>query len=530
MATKGTADTSLVKGAYTKTSYDNQKIIEFKKCLDPKTGYEYFLRNFYYIQHPVTGRELFNPFPYQEELMHNYHNYRFGINMLGRQMGKTTVAAGYLLWFAMFNPDKTILVAAHKATGAQEIMRMIRHGYEHCPDHIRAGSTKYNEGTLEFDNGSRIISDTTTETTGRGKAISLIYLDEFAFVPDRIATEFWSSLAPTLSTGGKCIITSTPSSDEDTFATIWHGAVDTLDEHGNENPDGIGRNKFKAFKATWDKRTDRPPEFEAEQRAQIGDDTFEREHNCEFIIHEETLINPLVLAGMTERAEDPLFHQGAVRWYKRPTPGCMYLLSLDPSMGTGGDNAAIQVLEMPTMYQVAEWCHNKTPIEDQLRIMKEIMEFLVGSGAPYIYWSVENNTLGEAALVVIRDTGEENFPGEFLTEPKKPMAGRRMRQGFNTTARNKLEACARLKRMIEQEMFRVRSKPLISELKTFIAKGNSYAAKSGQKDDVVMSMILMVRMIDYISSFEDEVYEAVNSSIHIDEDDDYNSPMPMGMI
>lgn len=205
-------------------------------------------------------------------------NHRFYSN--GILSHNTTVAAGYLLWYAMFHADSTILVAAHKGSGAYEIMKMIRYAYELCPDHIRAGATAYNKGSLDFDNGSRIVSSTTTETTGRGMALTLIYLDEFAFVAPNVAKEFWTSLSPTLSTGGKCIITSTPNSDEDTFATIWRGANDTLDEHGNALPDGVGKNGFKAYIATWDKRPDRPEDFEKTQREQLGTEKFEREHEC----------------------------------------------------------------------------------------------------------------------------------------------------------------------------------------------------------------------------------------------------------
>jgi hypothetical protein len=151
-----------------------------------------------------------------------------------RQTGKSTSAAGYLLWYAMFVPDSTILVAAHKYTGAQEIMQRIRYAYELCPNHIRAGATSYNKNSLEFENGSRIVAQTTTETTGRGMSLSLLYADEFAFVPPNVASEFWTSISPTLSTGGKAIITSTPNSDEDQFAQIWKEANYQFDEFGNE--------------------------------------------------------------------------------------------------------------------------------------------------------------------------------------------------------------------------------------------------------------------------------------------------------
>jgi hypothetical protein len=131
--------------------------------------------NFFHIQHPIRGKMLYHPFDYQKRLIDTYHNYRFSISMMPRQTGKSTSAAGYLLWYAMFVPDSTILVAAHKYTGSQEIMTRIRYAYELCPDYIRAGCTSYNKLSLDFENGSRIVSATTTENTGRGMSISLLY-------------------------------------------------------------------------------------------------------------------------------------------------------------------------------------------------------------------------------------------------------------------------------------------------------------------------------------------------------------------
>jgi hypothetical protein len=187
--------------------------MEFARCADPVTGPEYFMSNYFYIQHPVKGKMLYHPFEYQQRLIDTYHNNRFSISLMPRQTGKTTSAAGYLLWFAMFRPDSTILIAAHKYTGAQEIMQRVRYAYELCPDWIRAGVTSYNKGSIDFENGSRIVSQTTTETTGRGMSITLLYCDEFAFVRPTIAKEFWTSISPTLSTGVKAIINSTPNSD-----------------------------------------------------------------------------------------------------------------------------------------------------------------------------------------------------------------------------------------------------------------------------------------------------------------------------
>ena len=182
---------SLVKNPYTKTVFKTDKELQdFIKCCDSQTGYLYFMDNFFYIQHPTKGSMVYHPWPYQKRLIETYNKYRFSISLMPRQSGKSTSAAGYLLWYAMFNPDSTILIAAHKYTGAQEIMQRIRYAYENCPDHIKAGVTTYNKGSLDFENGSRIVSATTTENTGRGMSISLLYLDEFAFVRPTLLNSF----------------------------------------------------------------------------------------------------------------------------------------------------------------------------------------------------------------------------------------------------------------------------------------------------------------------------------------------------
>jgi hypothetical protein len=459
---------ALVKKGHAQIAYTAQQKEELRRCLNPVSGPMYFLENYFYLQHAKKGKMLFVPYDFQKELINNYHNYRFSINMCSRQMGKclaesmnvtvknnktnkiydlpigifyefnlakkqglkysidcyerkndqttifhvtesdfkknprmyklseqverkftnqidlddewsietdtgwqpleqvsqtipyerwslltesgltldsadnhivfdnnyqevfvqdllpgdiiitkngpesiinvskkdivenmydvsvnspdhrfysngilshnTQCAAGYLLWKGMFVPDQTILIASNKYTGAAEIMQRLRYAYEHVPDFIRAGVTTYNKGSIEFDNGSRIISATTTETTGRGMAISLLYCDELAFVRPSISKQFWTSISPTLSTGGGAIITSTPNSDQDQFADLWFGANKTIDAVGNETDVGI--NGFKAFKATWDEHPDRDEEWAIRERNSIGELKFRIEHLC----------------------------------------------------------------------------------------------------------------------------------------------------------------------------------------------------------------------------------------------------------
>lgn len=517
-------DDKLVKRAYTKVSYTKEQIDELRACMDPVTGPEYFLSNYMYIQHPTRGREKLTLYPFQIELINTYHGYRKSVNMVSRQMGKTTVAAGYLLWYAMFNDDAMILIASNKYDSAQEIMHRVRYAYESVPDHIRAGVTGYAKRSIDFDNKSRIQATTTTANTGRGTSLSLVYLDEFAFVEPNIAKEFWTSLSPTLSTGGKCIITSTPNTDEDQFADIWHGANKLVDALGNETQ--IGVNGFRPYISTWEAHPERDIVWADSERAALGDERFLREHECQFITFEETLINPIKLKDL--ESKQPIRKSGQVRWYSEIRPELTYVVALDPSMGTGGDNAAIQVIELPTLNQVAEWSNNKAPVEEQVRTVKEILTELYNAGKPELYWSVESNTLGEAALVVIRDTGEENFRGTMLHDPKNRLQGRTGRRaGFVTTHKSKLEACAKLKFLVESNKMKLNSRGILSELKVFVSRGNSFEARIGQTDDLIMAMLLAIRMTDYISTWDDKSQAAINSDISSGDDNSYDAPMPI---
>lgn len=515
-------ESDLIKKPHKKATYTQKQLDDFRKCVDPVTGPFYFISNFFYVQHPKKGKVLYRPFSYQIRLIDAYHNNKRVVAMMPRQCGKTVTAAGYLLWAAMFNSDQTILIAAHKFSGASEIMSRIRYGYESVPDYIRAGITEYNKQSIIFDNGSRIMAQTTTETTGRGLSISILYSDEMSSVRPTIAREFWTSCSLTLSTGGKAIVTSTPNNSDDLFADIWHSANKTEDEYGNTIPNGLGINGFKAITARWNEHPDRDEAWADEQRELVGDERFAREILCEFVSFDETLINPFVLNKL--QGIDPMFVQGQVRWYGQPTKGNIYLCALDPSMGTGGDPAAIQVFEAATNKQIAEWCHNKTSIENQVKLLKEITTFLTGitEESTDVYWSVENNTVGEAVLVCIRSVGEENIPGIFLSETIKPGQTRKFRKGFNTTNSSKLTACAKLKSLLEHNKIHLYSKKLISELRTFVSVENTYKAKVGETDDLVTSTITIIRMMETLKDFIPDLQE-------IREVSEFNMPLPFLM-
>ena len=224
----------------------------------------------------------------------------------------------------------------------------------------------------------------------------------------------------------------------------------------------------------------------------------------------------------------PIVNMGQTRWYKKMDPQKTYVVSLDPAMGTGGDNAAIQVVELPTFEQVAEWKHNTTAIPQQIRILRDICTHIkeeTQSTGSNIYWSVENKTIGESAILVINDFGDENIPGMFVSEPIRKGHIRKFRKGFNTTHRTKISACARLKSMVEKGKLKINSKPLITELKAFVASGSSYKAKTGENDDLVSAMLLAMRIVTVLKDWDPKIYTSFSQA---DEDTaDRVYPLPL---
>ena len=296
------------------------------------------------------------------------------------------------------------------------------------------------------------------------------------------------------------------------FATLWKQSQDKFDEHGNEAE--LGSNGFHGYTCLWNEHPDRDEEWKQAELSRIGEERFRREYGCEFLVYDETLINSIFLSTLD--GKEPIMNMGQTRWYEKINSESIYVIALDPAMGTGGDNAAIQVYELPSYKQVGEWKHNMTGIPQQVRILKDISTYIKDeSGNPNgsnIYWSVENNTIGESALLVIQDFGEDSIPGMFVNEPIRKGHIRKFRKGFNTTHKTKISACARLKSMIERNKMTIHSKPLISELKSYVASGSSYRAKTGEKDDLVSASLLAMRIIQVLKDWDPKVYTSFSQA------------------
>lgn len=251
--------------------------------------------------------------------------------------------------------------------------------------------------------------------------------------------------------------------------------------------------------------------------------------NCEFLVFDETLISSIKLASL--EGSEPIMKMGQCRWYKKVDPRSTYVVALDPSLGTGGDPAAIQIIELPSFDQVAEWHHNLSTVQTQARVLRDLCKYIndtcidsTGQQAT-IYYSVENNSVGEAALVAINELGEESIPGLFLSEPIRKGHVRRFRKGFNTTHTSKINICAKIKHLIESGRMKLHSKSLISELKTYVAKGITFSGKSGSHDDLVASLLLAVRMIMVLQDWDPSIYDRMREEA----EDEYDMPMPIYM-
>lgn len=524
-----------VKRPNSKDDYTNeQNLLDLLDCVEDPL---YFMKNFMKVQHATRGSMLFSPYPYQEKIIDAFHKNRNVIIMTGRQQGKTTCAAGFLLWKAMFTPDMTILIVANKYLQALEIMERIRFTYENIPNHIRAGVTEYNKGNITFDNGSRIISRATSSDAGRGLSISLLYCDEFAFIPPNKQKDFWSSVRPVLATGGSCIVTSTPRNDEDQFAQIWKSAIDTTDQYGNPKEDGLGKNGWKAVESPWTDMIgydpNRTEEWAEQERYSLGNARFLQEYECKFYSDEETLVHPMTLKRISDHTKDPLFYVGTTRWYAEPKANKGYLVTLDPATGTGGDSAAIQVFQLgPEIVQVAEWSHDNTPPRGQVKTLLQTLLFIDQTlrdmddqmGEPEIYWSFENNGVGAAIGQVVEHTGEERFPGYLVSDKRK--AGSKNVQKGMFTSRGKAAECARLKSLIESDRMKINSRNLVRELKFFIATDNTFKAKQGEHDDLVSATLLVVRLLDLVMRWEDKSTNDLRE--HIDDEEIMQiDPMPI---
>lgn len=484
-----------IKRPGTLIEYTPEQIQELKKCAEDVC---YFCENYIRIQHPVKGSVPFLLYPYQKVMLRMYQDERYSIVLSARQTGKSITSAMYLLWFAMFHSDKTILIASNKNAGAMEMIHRIRFAYEELPLWLKPGVLEdgWNKHNVGFDNGSRIVSTATSEDSGRGMAISLLFLDEFAFVAPNIQDLFWTSISPTLSTGGSCIVTSTPNGDSNLFAQMWRAAEcgTTVGEHEEVQ---IG---FQPLRVRWDEPPGRDERFKEEQIAILGELKWLQEYECEFLSSDALLISSLILTQLTERIKDDGKEVNGFHFWQEIKAGETYLVGVDPSTGSGSDFSVIEVFHFPSMHQVAEYRTNTMSSPEVYRKLKWVIGLMERLGCTS-YFSVENNGVGEGIIALfINDEDPPHF-SEFVSDDTSS------RLGMNTNSRTKINSCVNLKEMIEKDRIKIKSLTLLTELKSFVRKKGSYEAQVGSTDDCISSTLIITRILEEIAAYEQDAFD-----------------------
>ena len=494
-----------IKKAGEATEFTPEQVMELKRCAEDPV---YFARTYVKIQHPTRGAIKFDLYDYQVEMMRAFQNNRYNIIMSARQTGKSITSAIFLLWFAIFHFDKKILIASNKNKGAMEMIHRIRYAYENLPLWLKPGVTDdgWNKHSVAFDNDSRIDSTATSEDSGRGESISLLYLDEFAFVKPGIQDEFWTSILPTLSTGGSCIMSSTPNGDSDLFATLWRAAnvkleMEFEDESGNDH-----NLTFVPKHIPWDAPPGRDEAFKQQQIELIGELKWKQEYECEFLSSDALLINSMVLTSLTPIIEKikPITEVRGIKFYKQIIKGGTYLIGVDPATGTGRDFSVIEVFEFPTMEQVAEFRSNSMSSAFLYQKLKNLIKFIEKEDTT-IYFSVENNGVGEGVIALYEadETPPEN--AEFVSETGKK------RYGMTTTKKVKMRACLILKELVEKANLRINSFHLLTELKSYVRRLGSYSAQRGSTDDAISAVLVVVRLIQEMATYEQDAYDKLYS-------------------
>lgn len=500
-----------LKRAFATDEYTGQQVIELRKCtVDPV----YFMQTYIRVVDPKRGVVPFTLFDYQVKMVRTIHENTDSCILASRQLGKTTVVAMYLLWFAMFNQDKLCIIASKAMNHAVEIMSRIKYAYEELPSWLKAGCKFYNRTSIEFDNGSKIKSEATSEKTGRGSSPSILFIDEIAFISKRIQDELWASLAPALSTGGKFILTSTPNGDSDLFAQIWRGA-------------NSGQNSFVPIQAMWHEHPDRGEQYYNEMLGKLGELKCRQELGCEFLSSEALLINSMRLQYL--KHVTPLWESLGFKFFVPEEElggrNKIYMVSLDPATGSGKDFSAIEIFDFPGLNQIAEYRTNDINIPMLYAKLSWLLRRLTAAtsnGRAEVLWTFERNGIGEAVSALY-------FNDEHQVEAAELVSDNPNKFGVFTSGKQKILAALQLKNLIEKntDPITINSRDLIFELKHFIAKGGSYEAKLGATDDCVMATLGIMRLLKRLSEYNEEAFQKVNEYVDPDAPmDQSNEPMP----
>ena len=498
-----------LKKANTEIQFTEENVKEFLKCKDDPV---YFARKYIKIVNVDEGLVPFDMWPFQEKLIKNFHKNRFNICMMPRQTGKSTTSVSYLLHYAIFNDNINIGILANKAATARDLLGRLQTAYENLPKWMQQGIVAWNKGSMDLDNGSKIMAASTSAAAVRGMTFNIIFLDEFAFVPNHIADDFFSSVYPTISSGKstKIIIVSTPKGMNH-FYRMWHDAE-------------RGKNEYKPTEVHWSEVPGRDAKWKAQTIANTSEQQFKVEFECEFLGSVDTLIAPSKLKAMAYN--DPIQTNGHLMVYETPIKKRDYIITVDVARGISKDYSAFVVFDITEFpYRVvAKYRDNE--IKPML-FPSVIMDVALAYNEAFVLCEV--NDIGDQVASILQyDLEYENvlmcaMRGRSGQIVGTGFSGKKTQLGVKMSVTVKKVGCSNLKTLIEEDKLQILDYDIISELTTFVQKRQSFEAEEGCNDDLAMCLVIFSWLVaqEYFKEMTDNdvrkrIYEEQKNQIEQD--------------
>ena len=498
-----------LKKAGTEIQFTKKQVHEWIKCKEDPL---YFALNYIQIINLDEGLVPFSMYDFQKEIMKDFHENRFNIAKLPRQTGKSTTVVAYLLHYALFNDSVNIGILANKASTARELLGRLQLAYENLPKWMQHGILVWNKGNVELENGSKILAASTSASAVRGMSFNILFLDEFAFVPNHVAEQFFASVYPTITSGKstKVIIISTPNGMNH-FYKMWEDARN-------------GKNGYVTNEVHWSQVPGRDAKWKEETLKNTSKRQFAQEFECDFLGSADTLISPAKLQAIP--FEDPIQSNAGLDVYERAKEGHEYIITVDVARGIGGDYSAFIVFDITTLpYKiVAKYRDNEIkPVLFPSVILQVAKEYRF----PYIL--VEVNDIGDSIAATLNYDLE--YPNVLMCA-MRGRAGQIVGQGFSGNKTQlgvkmsitvKKLGCSNLKALLEDDKLTFKDFDILRELTTFIQRKQSWEADDGYHDDLVMCMVLFSWLVmqDYFKEMTDQdvrrrIYEEQRNQIEQD--------------
>ena len=498
-----------LKKVGTDINFTQEQIQEYLKCKEDPV---YFAKTYIKIISLDEGIVPFKMWDFQEELIEKFHEHRFNIAKLPRQTGKSTTCVSYLLHYVLFNDNVNVGILANKLSTARDLLGRLQLAYEQLPMWMQQGIITYNKGSMELENGSKILAASTSASAVRGMSFNIIFLDEFAFIPNHIAEAFFSSVYPTITSGTKTkvIIISTPNGMNH-FYKLWVDAQK-------------GRNGYAWSEVHWSKVPGRDAKWKEQTIANTSERQFTQEFDCEFLGSVDTLITAAKLRTLTY--DDPLTTNGSLDVYENPVRDHDYIICVDVSRGLAQDYSAFVVIDIthaPWRLVAKYRDHDVRPM-----VYPNII-FNVATNYNKAYVLTEVNDIGEAVSgSLFYDLEYENvlmcaMRGRAGQIVGQGFSGNKTQMGVKMSKTVKAQGCSNLKTLIEDDKLLVKDYNIVSELTTFIQNKQSFEADEGYNDDLVMCLVIFAWLVqqEYFKEMTDQdirrrIYEEQKNAIEQD--------------